>query len=37
VIFSRYEPGGELLYATGLVGPAPFQISTDFFKYFILK
>lgn len=36
-IFSPYVPGGELGYPTGLATAQPFQISTDYYKYFVLK
>ncbi|GHJ89108.1 hypothetical protein NliqN6_5510 [Naganishia liquefaciens] len=36
-IFSGYVPGGELGYPTGLATAQPFQISTDYYKYFVLN
>jgi feruloyl esterase len=36
-IFSGYVPGGELGYPTGLATAEPYQISTDYYKYFVLN
>ncbi|KZT62776.1 tannase and feruloyl esterase [Calocera cornea HHB12733] len=36
-IFGRLEPGGELAYETGLLGPAPVELNTDYFKYMVLN
>ncbi|KII92403.1 hypothetical protein PLICRDRAFT_133973 [Plicaturopsis crispa FD-325 SS-3] len=38
-IFSRYEPGGELVYssAAGVFGPTVFQIGIDYYRYLVLN
>ncbi|KDQ55810.1 hypothetical protein JAAARDRAFT_159213 [Jaapia argillacea MUCL 33604] len=36
-IFAGYYPGGELGYPYGLVGPTPFEISGDYYRYFVLN
>ncbi|EIW63118.1 feruloyl esterase-like protein [Trametes versicolor FP-101664 SS1] len=34
-IFGGYQPGGEKLYARGLVGAAPFPLLQDWFRFFV--
>ena len=36
-IFGPYFPGGELGFFNGLVGSSPFQLSVNYFQFFVLK
>ncbi|KAH9948590.1 feruloyl esterase-like protein, partial [Amylocystis lapponica] len=36
-IFGRYYPGGEAAYSTALASAYPFQLSRDWFRYFVLN
>lgn len=36
-IFGGYQPGGEKLYPTGLVGSTTFPLVQDWFRFFVLK